>query len=63
MNPAFKFKEDRQIDTIHLEEIYEVKAWCHMFEITASDLKHAVEVVGTSAVKVKEYIASHRVNA
>ena len=53
---------EEDIDKIHLEENYEVEAWCHMFEITTADLKHAVEVVGTSALKVKEYIHQQHQN-
>jgi hypothetical protein len=60
--------EDRKtneeaIDKIHLDENYEVEAWCQMFEITTADLKHAVEVVGPSAVKVKEYIHQQHLNS
>ncbi|HYI77298.1 MAG TPA: DUF3606 domain-containing protein [Chryseolinea sp.] len=48
--------KDRDIDTIHLDEIYEVEAWCYMFGISMSDLRRAVDTVGTSALKVKEYL-------
>ena len=48
--------KDRDIDTIHLDEIYEVEAWCYMFGISMSDLRRAVDKVGTSALKVKEYL-------
>ncbi|HZI25032.1 MAG TPA: DUF3606 domain-containing protein [Chryseolinea sp.] len=48
--------KDRDIDTIHLDEIYEVEAWCYMFGISMSDLRRAVDRVGTSALKVKEYL-------
>ena len=48
--------KDRDIDTIHLDEIYEVEAWCFMFGISMSDLRRAVDKVGTSALKVKEYL-------
>ena len=56
-------RNEEAIDKIHLEEGYEVEAWCHMFEVTTADLKHAVEVVGTSALKVKEYIHQQNLNA
>ena len=49
--------KDWEIDKIHLDEVYEVEAWCHMFGISMSDLKHAVDKVGTSALKVKEYLS------
>ena len=49
--------KDREIDKIHLDEVYEVEAWCHMFGISMSDLKRAVDKVGTSALKVKEYLS------
>ena len=51
-----KGEKDRDIDTIHLDEVYEVEAWCYMFGISMSDLRRAVETVGTSALKVKEYL-------
>ena len=56
MSDENKINTDWEIDKIHLEQDYEVKAWCQMFGITTGDLKHAVEVVGPSAVKVKEYL-------
>ena len=51
-----KGNKDREIDTIHLDEVYEVEAWCFMFGISMSDLRRAVDTVGTSALKVKEYL-------
>lgn len=56
MEDDTKRDKDREIDTIHLDEIYEVEAWCHMFGISMGDLKRAVDTVGTSALKVKEYL-------
>lgn len=53
---------NEEIDKIHLDEDYEVQAWCHMFEISTVDLKHAIEVVGTSALKVKQYINQQHIN-
>lgn len=53
---------NEEIDKIHLDEDYEVQAWCHMFEISAVDLKHAIDVVGTSALKVKQYINQQHIN-
>jgi hypothetical protein len=58
-----KEHNEEAIDKIHLEEDYEVEAWCHMFDVTSADLKHAVEVVGTSALKVKEYINQQHLNS
>lgn len=55
-------KLTEEIDKIHLDEDYEVQAWCHMFEISTVDLKHAIEVVGTSALKVKQYINQQHIN-
>ena len=51
-----KRDKDVDIDTIHLDEVYEVEAWCHMFGISMGDLRRAVDTVGTSALKVKEYL-------
>jgi len=51
-----KLNNDWEIDKIHLDEVYEVEAWCHMFGISMVDLKRAVDTVGTSALKVKEYL-------
>ena len=53
MKDDVKPNKDWEIDKIHLDEIYEVEAWCHMFGISMSDLKRAVDKVGTSALKVK----------
>ena len=49
-------------DRINLEEDYEVKAWCQMFGVTSIDLKHAIEVVGPSALKVKYYFKARELN-
>jgi hypothetical protein len=54
---------DREIDKIHLDEVYEVEAWCHMFGISMGDLKRAVDKVGTSALKVKEYLSKQSLKA
>ena len=56
MKDDVKLNMNWEIDKIHLDEIYEVEAWCHMFEISMGDLKSAIDKVGTSAVKVKEYL-------
>ena len=58
MNEDLKSHEGEAIDTIHLDQNYEVEAWCALFGITIPDLKHAVEAVGPSAVKVKYYLKS-----
>jgi hypothetical protein len=57
-----KLNKDLEIDTIHLDEIYEVEAWCHMFGISMGDLKRAVDTVGTSALKVREYLNKEKQN-
>ena len=59
MNEDLKSHEGEAIDTIHLDQNYEVEAWCALFGITIPDLKHAVEAVGPSAVKVKYYLKQH----
>ena len=56
MKNDVKLNNDWDIDKIHLDEIYEVEAWCHMFGISMGDLKRAIDKVGTSALKVKEYL-------
>jgi hypothetical protein len=56
MKEDVRLDKDLEIDKIHLDEIYEVEAWCHMFGISMHDLKRAVDKVGTSALKVKEYL-------
>ncbi len=56
MKEEVKANKDWEVDKIHLDEVYEVEAWCHMFGISMSDLKRAVDKVGTSALKVKEYL-------
>jgi Protein of unknown function (DUF3606) len=62
MNDDTKLNKEGEIDKIHLEEVYEVEAWCQMFGISISDLKRAVDTVGTSALKVKEYLSRENVN-
>ena len=54
-------ENEEAIDTIHLDEDYEVQAWCALFGITIVDLKQAVDVVGPSAVKVKYYLKENNV--
>lgn len=55
-------KDDEEIDTIHMNENYEVQAWCELFGITPLDLKQAIDAVGPSAMKVKYYLEEHHVN-
>lgn len=59
MNEDLKSGGEEAIDTIHLDQNYEVEAWCALFGITIPDLRHAVEAVGPSAVKVKYYLKEH----
>lgn len=56
MKEMLKLRDEEEIDKIHMDENYEVQAWCEMFEISLIDLKQAVAVVGTSAIKVKHYL-------
>lgn len=50
-----KLHEEEEIDKIHMDENYEVQAWCEIFEVSVFDLKQAVSKVGPSAIKVKHY--------
>ena len=63
MKDDVKLNNDWEIDKIHLDEIYEVEAWCHMFGISMGDLKRAIDKVGTSALKVKEYLNKQNLKA
>ena len=56
MKEMMKLHEEEQIDKIHMDENYEVQAWCAMFEVSTFDLKQAVAKVGPSAIKVKHYL-------
>lgn len=59
MNEDLKSGKNEAIDTIHLDQNYEVEAWCALFGTTVLDLKHAIDAVGPSAVKVKSYLKEH----
>ena len=52
---------EEEVDRIHMDENYEVQAWCALFGITIRDLRNAINVVGPSAVKVKYYLKEHKV--
>jgi hypothetical protein len=54
--------QEEEVDRIHMEENYEVEAWCALFGITIRELKNAVDAVGPSAVKVKYYLKEHNVH-
>jgi hypothetical protein len=41
---------------INLDEEYEVKVWCYLFNCTSEDLNTAVGRVGTSVKAVKLYL-------
>jgi hypothetical protein len=56
MKEMLKLHDEEEIDKIHMDENYEVQAWCEMFDVSVMDLKQAVETVGTSAIKVKHYL-------
>jgi len=55
MKTMMKLHEEEEIDKIHMDENYEVQAWCEIFEVSVFDLKQAVNKVGPSAIKVKHY--------
>ena len=48
-------KEMEGRDRINLDENYEVRAWCQMFEVSSFELKEAIGKVGRSAWKVAQY--------
>jgi len=48
-------KEMEGLDRINLDENYEVRAWCQMFEVSSFELKEAIGKVGRSAWKVAQY--------
>ncbi len=41
---------------INIHEPYEVNWWCDHFGVTPAQLKAAVQAVGVSAAKVKQYL-------
>jgi len=43
-------------DRINVHEDYELQEWSKSFGVTKEQLKEAVEAVGTSAQKVREYL-------
>lgn len=56
MKSILNLNDEEEIDRIHMDENYEVLAWCEMFDVSVIDLKQAVQVVGPSAIKVKYYL-------
>ena len=56
MKEMLELHEQEEIDKIHIDENYEVEAWCELFEVTVADLRRAIDAVGTSAMKVKYYL-------
>ena len=58
---TFKIREE-EVDRIHMDENYEVQAWCALFGITIRDLRNAIDAVGPSAVKVKYYLREHNIH-
>jgi hypothetical protein len=48
-------KEMEGRDSINLNENYEVRAWCQMFEVSSKELREAIDKVGRSALKVARY--------
>jgi hypothetical protein len=59
MKEMLKLHDREEIDKIHINEIYEVQAWCELFDVTVADLRNAIAVVGTSAMKVQNYLKEH----
>lgn len=55
-------QREEEIDRIHMNENYEVRAWCELFGITTNDLKRAIAAVGPSAIKVKYYLKKKNVS-
>ncbi len=53
-DPKIKGPQDRKRINIH--EPYEVQYWTRVLGISRDQLRTAVEAVGTSAEKVKEYL-------
>ena len=51
-------RDGRDRNRINPEEEYEVQYWSEKLGVTSEELKEAVEEVGTSAVRVEEYIRS-----
>jgi hypothetical protein len=43
-------------DRINVHEDYELQDWATSFGVTKEQIKEAVEAVGTSAEKVREYL-------
>lgn len=43
---------------INVNERYEAKVWCHLFNCSRKELKTAVEKVGSSAGAVKKFIST-----
>ena len=60
MKTMIKLHEEEEIDKIHMDENYDVQAWCEMFEVSVFDLKKAVAKVGPSAIRVKHYFEEIR---
>jgi hypothetical protein len=56
MKEMLKLHHEEEIDRIHMDENYEVQAWCEIFDVSVVDLKQAVQQVGLSAIKVKHYL-------
>ena len=47
-------------DRVNLEQDYEVRDWCQSLGITEQELRGAVQAVGNTASKVREYIRLNR---
>jgi hypothetical protein len=45
---------------INVNETYELRDWSKRFNVTADELKKAVEAVGTSAAAVEKYLSSSK---
>lgn len=56
-NPR-KTAHDRHF--INLSEPYEVRDWTRSLGVTETQLREAVAAVGSSADKVRQYLATHK---
>jgi hypothetical protein len=46
--------------TVDVDEESEVEYWITELGVTPEELRHAVQTVGSQALAVREYLASHR---
>jgi hypothetical protein len=46
-------------DRINLEQDYEVRDWCKSLGVTEGELRGAVQAVGNTASKVRQFLQTH----